>query len=73
VAAAETGSKTRLAAQLGVSRSSLYYRHKMSEKDEQLRLSPGRNSAEDQRETRRPSHEEVRAQTSPALEDAQKN
>lgn len=37
MAAAENGSKTCLAVQLGVSRSSLYYRHKMPEKDEQLR------------------------------------
>lgn len=33
----EPGSKTRLAKELGVSRSSLYYRHKLPQKDEKLR------------------------------------
>ena len=37
MAAAEPGSKTRMAKELGVSRASLYYRHKMPEKDEALR------------------------------------
>jgi putative transposase len=37
VSAAERGSKTRLAQELGVSRSSLYYRRKIPEKDELLR------------------------------------
>ena len=36
--AAENGTKSELAKQLGVSRSSLYYRAKIPEKDEQLRL-----------------------------------
>ncbi len=34
---AENGSKTQLAKELGVSRASLYYKHKMPEKDELLR------------------------------------
>jgi len=37
VSVSENGSKTRLAKELGVSRASLYYRHKMPEKDENLR------------------------------------
>lgn len=37
MAAAEPGSKTQLAAELGVSRASLYYRPKMPSKDEALR------------------------------------
>lgn len=35
--AAERGSKSALARELGVSRASLYYRHKLPEKDEALR------------------------------------
>lgn len=35
--AAESGNKTRLAQELGVSRASLYYHHKMPAKDESLR------------------------------------
>lgn len=35
--AAEPGSKTRLAEELGVSRASFYYRHRMPAKDEALR------------------------------------
>ena len=34
---AENGSKTQLAQELGISRASLYYKHKMPEKDELLR------------------------------------
>lgn len=34
---AEKGSKTRLAKELGISRASLYYKHKLPEKDEALR------------------------------------
>lgn len=37
MAAADSSNKTRLAAELGVSRASLYYRPKMPEKDEALR------------------------------------
>lgn len=37
MSATERGSKTRLAAELGVSRSSLYYKHRLPDKDEILR------------------------------------
>lgn len=37
MAVVESGSKKQLAAELGVSRASLYYRHKMPLKDEELR------------------------------------
>jgi DNA-binding NtrC family response regulator len=37
VTAAETGSKSRLARELGVRRASLYYHHRMPGKDEALR------------------------------------
>lgn len=35
--ASESGSKTRLAKELGISRASLYYQHKLPQKDEKLR------------------------------------